>query len=154
MLRDRRFQELPAEDIEAGECALLVASHQPAIADDICRKDGRKAALNVLFGHRERPCLSLLRCELMAERPGCLSRATIFRVWATHFRFSLVSGVSLQRRTGSILNAPVDDPEKTRIRQKMTGGAGSLCRAGDQVPAGQGQSRDGQVKRPASNFCA
>jgi hypothetical protein len=82
----------------------------------------------------------------MAERPGCLSRATIFRVWATHFRFSLVSGVSLQRRTGcSILNAPVDDPEKTRIRQEMTSGDGSLCRAGgDQVPAGQGESRDGQ----------
>src|SRR4029077_19736203 len=65
------------------ECALLVTSHQPAVADDICRKDGRKAALNVLFGHRERLCLSVLRCELMAERPGCLSRATIFRVWAT-----------------------------------------------------------------------
>ena len=70
MLRDRRFQELPAEGIEAGERALLVASHQPAIADDICRKDGRKAALNVLFGHRERLCLSLCAASLWPSVQG------------------------------------------------------------------------------------
>jgi hypothetical protein len=52
---------MTAEDIEAGDCALLVASHQPAIADDICRK----AALNVVFGHIERPLSSALRCVVV-----------------------------------------------------------------------------------------
>ena len=107
MLRDRWFQELPAEDIEAGECALLVTSHQPAIADDICRKDGRKAALNVLFGHRERPCLSLCAASLWASVQGVYRGRQSFRVCAIQFRFSPdIRRIVATLRAGSILNAP------------------------------------------------
>ena len=55
MFRDRRLQQFTAVSVEPGECSFLVDTHEPAIAGDIPRQNGRKPPLDTLFGHRHAP---------------------------------------------------------------------------------------------------
>jgi hypothetical protein len=55
MLRYVRLQKFTPVRVEPGECVFLVNAHQPAVASDIPRQNGRKPPLHTLFGHKKSP---------------------------------------------------------------------------------------------------
>ena len=53
--RDIRFQKFTAVGVEPGEGAFLIGAHQPTVASNIPRKDGRKPPLYTMFCHAVAP---------------------------------------------------------------------------------------------------
>ncbi len=47
VLADRGLEELPVQGLEARQCALLVGTHEAAVADDIGGQDGGQSALQI-----------------------------------------------------------------------------------------------------------
>ena len=82
MLRDLWIDDFAPIRLECGERALLVDAHQPAIADDIGRKDGSKppferaSAIKIAPTHRD------LKLSLWSGA-GCVYRAAIVTIAAT-----------------------------------------------------------------------
>ena len=52
-----RLQPLCAMGLQPGKRAVLIPAHQPRVAHDICRKDGRQSPYNPLAGQRPPPRL-------------------------------------------------------------------------------------------------
>jgi hypothetical protein len=51
--RDGRIEELAKMGLQGAQGALLVGLHQPAIADHVCRQNGRQTPLDGLRVHQE-----------------------------------------------------------------------------------------------------
>jgi hypothetical protein len=59
VLGDRRLKEFPAVSVEPSEYPFLVRAHKPTVAGNIRRKNGSEPPLHALFGHVERPYLTV-----------------------------------------------------------------------------------------------
>ena len=57
MAREDRLEPLFAMRPQPGKRAVLIPAHQPRVAHDICRKDGRQSPYNPLAGQRPPPRL-------------------------------------------------------------------------------------------------
>ena len=55
MTCQNRLQPLRSMGLQARQGAVLIPAHQPRVAHDICRKDGRQSPYNPLAGQRPPP---------------------------------------------------------------------------------------------------
>ena len=55
MTRQHRLQPLRPMGLQPRQRAVLIPAHQPRVAHDICRKDGRQSPYNPLAGQRPPP---------------------------------------------------------------------------------------------------
>ena len=79
MFRNLGIDEFAAVPFKRCERPFLVTAHQPTVAGDIGRKDSSRPPFDARLGHEDRPELTGIVREFMAEGGVCLPRQRPFR---------------------------------------------------------------------------